>query len=99
MNAAVSTTKGTTRKPCGCGGGGAAPAPKSWGAAPSKQGGCGCGCTGCDACASGTCASMAGPECTSGTDEATKRPGLPAPSCLPGRPRFFPGQLVTDADL
>ncbi|MGK3995546.1 hypothetical protein [Sorangium sp. So ce1024] len=73
--------------PCGCAGATAE------GRAPWSPGGCACGCDGCARCA------LPGAGCPSGTEEATRRPGTPAAPCLPPRPRFFPGQLVTDADL
>jgi hypothetical protein len=63
---------------------------------------CACGCAGCGSagCGCGGGAKAAAPApCTSGTPEATKRPGVPVGACLPPRPRFFPGELVTDADL
>ncbi|WP_394849956.1 hypothetical protein LZC95_21185 [Pendulispora brunnea] len=65
-----------------------------------------CGCskkgqgqgTACSSCAAA--AGQAGAQdCTSGTEEATSRKGVVAPACLSPRPRFFPGQMVTDADL
>jgi hypothetical protein len=56
-----------------------------------------CGCAaGCAACAK---ASEPTSSSTSGTGEATKRRGSTGAPCLPPRPRYFPGQLVSDADL
>ncbi|AGP35507.1 hypothetical protein [Sorangium cellulosum] len=74
-------------RPCGCAG--AVAEERS----PWSRRACGCGCEGCSRCA------LPGAACRSGTEEATRRPGPPAAPCLPPRPRFFPGQLVTDADL
>ncbi|WP_437758534.1 hypothetical protein [Sorangium sp. So ce1389] len=73
--------------PCGCAGAVAGERH------PWSRGACACGCDGCSRCA------LPGAACPSGTGEATRRPGTPAAPCLPPRPRFFPGQLVTDADL
>ncbi|WP_437765352.1 hypothetical protein WMF27_30420 [Sorangium sp. So ce281] len=74
-------------RPCGCAG---VAAEERY---PWSRRACGCGCEGCSRCARLDAA------CASGTEEATRRPGPPAAPCLPPRPRFFPGQLVTDADL
>jgi hypothetical protein len=86
----MTMTTATKSRPCGCSGaasGSSAP----WAA---RGGGCGCGCSGC-----GSCGASDPGGCTSGTEEATKRKGPVAQPCLPARARFFPGQLVTDADL
>ena len=62
---------------------------------PGVGGSCGCGCGG-----SGGGSGDGGDDaCTSGTPEATDRNGASAASCLPQRPRFFPGEMVTDFDL
>ncbi|KYF87364.1 hypothetical protein BE17_32075, partial [Sorangium cellulosum] len=75
----------STRRPCGCSG---APVPCA-----GSRDACACGCSGCSSCGSASGA------CTSGTEEATKRHGTVAAAHEPPRPRFFPGQLVVDADL
>lgn len=83
-------------KPCGCTGSQGASVGSGW-AKPSA--GCACGCGGCGSC--GSCAGLvaADASCTSATPEATDRQGVSAPSCLPERPRFFAGEMVTDFDL
>lgn len=81
---------------CGCSSMDPAAFP-SWSEAKS----CGCGGKGGAGCGCGSAgASTAlGPACTSGSAEATKRAGVVTGGCLPPRARFFPGELVTDADL
>lgn len=55
--------------------------------------GCSCGCGGCGACSPGPTTAR------TGTAEATERAGTAAAPGLAARPRFFPGELVTDDDL
>lgn len=68
---------------CGCSG---------TSASSKSAGGCGCGGS---SCGSGSVSSA----CTSGTEESSGYHGVPTEACLAPRPRYFPGQLVTDADL
>lgn len=79
----VANTAMAKTGPCGCTG------EKT--AAPD---GCGCGCGGCS-----SCRDTAWTECETGTSEATRRGGVATRPCLPPRPRFFRGELVTDMDL
>lgn len=76
---------------CGCAG----TANYAAGMSGTNKQGCGCGCGGCSSC--GGVNGQA--ECTAGTPESTDRKGPAAASCLPPRPRFFSGELVTDFDL
>lgn len=92
-------TTGTSQRGCGCGQVSASSI-GSWSAPLAKTKNCGCDGSGSGMCGCGQGSTIAsGAGCSSGTGEASTRPGVVVDSCMPPRPRFFPGQLVTDADL